>query len=154
MTIKSFEEDTHPEEQNIIIPFSGTISEIPVGWVLADGSLGTLNMSNRFIRGQANYSSSPGSTGGEHTKNLYGSQIPNHSHNASVDTDGNHRHGYVRSYNYVSGSDLEHRGSGSNGNTRESGSHSHGSSNTANTGNSAGIDNRPKFVEVAFIQKL
>lgn len=153
--IKSFYEDTHPEEHDIILPFYGPITSIPEGWALADGSLGTINMLDRFVRGPVDYNSGPGSSGGENSKSLNGSQLPSHDHNASVDTIGDHQHSYVNSNrNLRGGNTEEHTGGERHVNTFGGGAHSHPSSNTQNTGTAAAIDNRPRFVEVAFIQQL
>lgn len=153
--IKSFEEDTHPEEQALVLPFYGSISSIPEGWALADGSLGTVNALDSFTKGPANYTSTPGASGGENTKTLYTNQIPSHNHAGSVNGVGGHTHAYVSdSRNLRGGNTEEHTGGDRTANSFGGGSHSHPSSNTGNTGTASGIDNRPRFVEMAFIQKL
>lgn len=66
-----------------IILFHGKRSEIPDGWVECDGTNGTPNMRDRFVKGTnwgtgAEYRS--GSGGGEKTHQLTLSEIPPHSH--------------------------------------------------------------------------
>lgn len=46
-----------------VIMWSGALSEIPSGWQLCDGNNGTLDLSNRFLRGVADLEE-PGNTGG------------------------------------------------------------------------------------------
>lgn len=154
--IKSFEEDAHPEEQAIVLPFYGAITSIPEGWALADGSLGTVNASDRFIRGLSNYGSSPGSVGGSNEVSLSNAQMKSHRHNSNVQSGGSHRHRHLRGSNMnTNGSiNLRHSANDQTASTQAAGSHSHPSTNTVNAGTGSDIDNRPRFAELAFIQKL
>jgi hypothetical protein len=62
----------------IICLWSGTISEIPIGWVLCDGNNGTPDLTDKFILGVSDSSEDPGSTGGQQT----------HQHKTPVALDG------------------------------------------------------------------
>lgn len=73
-----------------VIMWSGALSEIPSGWQLCDGNNGTLDLSNRFVRG-VNTLEDPGNTGGS----------ASHSHtfsdtiSASTSEVGDHTHRYT-----------------------------------------------------------
>lgn len=73
----------------IIIAWSGSLSNIPSGWTLCDGSDGTPDLTDRFIRG----SSSSGATGGT---------------SGSISANGSHTHGLdtTSSYNQAYGSSI------------------------------------------------
>jgi microcystin-dependent protein len=76
-----------------IIMWSGDISSIPTGWALCDGTNGTPNLLDRFIIG-AGGSYAVGTISGSSTQTLSVSNLPPHSHDATVLTAG-----YVASYN-------------------------------------------------------
>ena len=65
--------------QGGIIMWSGLLSNIPAGWALCDGTLGTPNLLDRFIL-SVNTAENPGAVGGTHLYSLTGSQLPAHSH--------------------------------------------------------------------------
>lgn len=73
-----------------VIMWSGALSEIPSGWQLCDGNNGTLDLSNRFVRGVADLED-PGNTGGS----------VSHSHtfsdtiSSSTSEVGGHTHSYT-----------------------------------------------------------
>lgn len=89
-----------PLPKDSIVGWYGSIGDIPAGWLLCDGSLGTPDLRDKFIKG----ASSPGATGGgththtitsasshTHTSDFY---YPGHSHTAmgsgNIEGDGNH----------------------------------------------------------------
>ena len=74
-----------------IIMWSGAIATIPVGWKLCNGTLGTPNLTDRFIVG-AGTTYTPGNTGG-----FANSSLPTHNHAASV-YDPGHQHTYTDWY--------------------------------------------------------
>lgn len=57
----------------VIVAWSGVLSSIPSGWLLCDGNNGTPNLIDRFLQGITTSSTNPGTTGGSHTKTVYGS---------------------------------------------------------------------------------
>jgi microcystin-dependent protein len=145
-----------------IIMWAGTLSTIPPGWQLCDGTNGTPDLRDRFILG-VSAGENPGATGGSHFYTLNVAQLPSHTH--SISSDGNHSHAYNNaqiSSGYSSGlsancydwesyscSQLTY----SSAQTTTAGNHAH-TSVTGSTGSGAQIDNRPAFYKLAFICKL
>ena len=70
-----------------IVEWTGTIANIPLGYVLCDGNNGTLDMRDYFVKG-ANDSSEIGNTGGSsvhnHTASSHNHTQDAHSHTISV----------------------------------------------------------------------
>lgn len=62
-----------------IIMFNGKAEEIPSGWAICDGTKGTPNLINKFIKG----SNIAGSTGGASQVTLSVAQLPPHKHKVS-----------------------------------------------------------------------
>lgn len=62
-----------------IIMFNGKAEEIPSGWAICDGTNGTPNLINKFIKG----SNIAGSTGGASQVTLSVAQLPPHRHKVS-----------------------------------------------------------------------
>ncbi len=81
-----------------IIVWSGSVNDIPSGWVLCDGTNGTPDLRNRFVLGAGNRYAVD-ATGGEEEHTLTINEMPKHSHkytsplqgddNAGIGT-GNH----------------------------------------------------------------
>jgi hypothetical protein len=71
----------------------GSIGSIPSGWYLCDGSNGTPDLRDRFIVG-AGSTYSVAATGGSTTHTLTTSEMPSHTHTATV-TDPGHVHSSV-----------------------------------------------------------
>lgn len=53
-----------------ILMWSGTITDIPTGWLLCDGTSGTPNLVGKFIRGVNTASTNPGGSGGADSRTL------------------------------------------------------------------------------------
>jgi hypothetical protein len=92
-----------------ILMWSGAIVAIPATWYLCDGTNGTPNLSNKFIRS----GSSVGSTGGADTVTLTTAQLASHNH-----TQNSHNH-TQDSHNHTQD------GHGHNGSTNTTGAHTH-----------------------------
>ena len=81
-----------------IIMWSGTIANIPTGFVICDGTNGTPNLTDRFIVGSKTDSGAThdiGDTGGANSLTLSSGQLPSHSHgvgNLAAATGGSHSH--------------------------------------------------------------
>jgi len=74
----------------LISMWSGSIGSIPAGWYLCDGSNGTPNLTDRFIIGAGSTYAVNG-TGGVSSVTLTTSNMPAHTHTATV-TDPGHTH--------------------------------------------------------------
>ena len=81
----------------VIVMWSGTISSIPSGWALCDGTNGTPDLRDKFIKSIPGTSRNPGSTGGRSTHDHSGttgehvltiSEMPSHAHNVVYFTNG------------------------------------------------------------------
>ena len=76
----------------IILPFIGTVAEIPAGWAICDGSGGTIDMRNRQIKVTAS-NGSIGTTGGanshNHTTAAHGHTHGAHGHTVTQDSSSN-----------------------------------------------------------------
>lgn len=83
--------------QGVIVMWSGSVSSIPDGWALCDGTNGTPDLRDRFVKCIPGASKSPGATGGRSTHDHSGvtgehtltiSEIPSHAHNVVYFTNG------------------------------------------------------------------
>ena len=63
----------------VIMMWWGSVSSVPGGWVLCDGTNGAPDLRDRFVVG-AGSSYSPGDTGGAGTVTLTEAQMPAHGH--------------------------------------------------------------------------
>jgi microcystin-dependent protein len=100
-----------------ILAWSGSIANIPAGFVICDGTNSTPDLRDRFIVG-AGTTYAVDATGGANTVTLATTEIPGHTHTVSGTTasDGAHTHNV-------------------SGNTSNTGAHTHNvSGNTSNTG--------------------
>jgi hypothetical protein len=98
----SFEAPDLLEEtpRNIVVMWSGSIDQIPFGWLLCDGSNGTPDLRSKFVIGA--YKSQGldvDQIGGSNEKKLTTNELPRHNHGASVnehshsmDSRGSHTH--------------------------------------------------------------
>lgn len=67
-----------------IIIWSGTVNDIPTGWLLCDGNNGTPDLRAKFVLGAVTETGtkySAGNTGGEEEHTLTIDEMPRHSHN-------------------------------------------------------------------------
>lgn len=63
-----------------IIIWSGTLATIPKGFKLCDGTNGTPDLRDKFIKCVPSAVTNPGLTGGESEHTLITTEMPNHSH--------------------------------------------------------------------------
>jgi hypothetical protein len=80
-----------------IMMWSGTIGTIPSGWSLCDGTNGTPNLADRFVRG-AGPTLLPGGTGGANQVTLTVNNLYPHTHTVTQASDGAHNHYQVMGY--------------------------------------------------------
>jgi hypothetical protein len=117
----------------VIVMWSGSISRIPPGWALCDGTSPTPDLRNRFIVG-AGYSYNVSDTGGEDFHYLTTNEMPTHSHHIIGTNKG----------------DLG--GAGKPGVASYTGDEEGGY--TESTGGGASHENRPPYFALAYIMKL
>lgn len=87
-----------------IVMWAGSVASIPSGWALCDGTNGTPNLVDKFIKGT---SGTPGSTGGSNDRTLVEGNLPSHSHSAGTIGSGHtHANGTlaVASHSHSAGS--------------------------------------------------
>jgi microcystin-dependent protein len=72
----------------VIVMWSGLLANVPSGWALCDGTNGTPDLRDRFIKGAAG---EPGATGGAATHQHTYTDVPNHTHPVNVNDPG-HTH--------------------------------------------------------------
>jgi len=73
--------DQNPTD--IIIIWTGFIATIPLGWKLCDGTLGTPDLRDRYVRGVPTNVTNPGATAGVATVTITTGQMGNHLHSGS-----------------------------------------------------------------------
>jgi microcystin-dependent protein len=136
----------------VILMWSGSVVSIPAGWDLCDGTSGTVNLTNKFVRS----GTSIGTTGGADTVTLTGAEsgLQTHSHTSSV-SDGGHSHSIAGGTSSSQGSQAK----------RTATSTSPISTASATTGigvtvnavaaadASSSHENMPAYYELAYIQK-
>lgn len=151
----SFIEDTSSEDAGTVMVWSGTISNIPSGYLLCDGNNGTEDLRDSFIRCPADYSDGTGATGGNSTITVSKSQLPSHNHDpVSINTSGSHNHSVDLASANKSTDFNERTTEGSNESSTSAGSHSHSAAQLDQIGSGQSVDMDPQHYEVAFIQKI
>jgi len=152
----------------IIVLWNGTINTIPTGWIVCDGTLGTPDLRDQFVKSVPNSGINPGSTGGEVEHTLTVSQIPNHDHDAIEPNGGlGHSHPDTVGVNFTtvfprisnqSGAVplpfFKFVPSGDGNNSFDQNTSTSGISATVDdSGGGLPHENRPAFFEVIYIQK-
>lgn len=121
----------------LIIIWTGTIANIPVGWALCDGGGGRPDLRSRFLRGVNTNITNPGTTGGALT-HIHTEQNRNHDHGGASTVDGSHFHthtAFTWTHNHNAAISIlgglanrqndTHAGDHTHSNTDTIGSHSH-----------------------------
>tara|TARA_R110000868_G_scaffold275101_2_gene534798 strand:- start:527 stop:1411 length:885 start_codon:yes stop_codon:yes gene_type:complete len=162
----------------IIAIWSGSVATIPIGWLLCDGTNGTLDLRDKFIVG-AGSTYAVGATGGVDTVTLSVAQMPSHTHTVAGTTaadgihthtvsDPSHAHGYSI---IVNGGGASSGGASTAGaNTPFStptgasgtgisivagGAHQHSiSGTTTSIGSGNSHENRPPYYALCYISKI
>jgi microcystin-dependent protein len=162
----------------IIAIWSGSVGTIPTGWLLCDGTNGTLDLRDKFIVG-AGGTYAVGDTGGSNTVTLTNAQMPSHTHTVAGATGaaGVHAHNindpsHGHSYEYPSQQFGGVAANGGNGaysgtgltNTNASGTgisivtggaHQHTiSGTTTSIGGGTAHENRPLYYALCYISKI
>jgi len=165
----------------IIAIWSGSVGTIPTGWLLCDGTNGTIDLRNKFVVG-AGATYAVGDTGGADTVTLSVAQMPSHTHTVAGTTaadgihthfvnDPGHSHTYTTMYFLTAGA-----AGGGPANTAGSrttavatsttasatgvsivtgGAHVHSlSGTTTSIGSGSAHENRPPYFALCYIQKI
>ena len=135
-----------------ILMWSGSVVSIPAGWNLCDGTAGTVNLTNKFVRS----GTSVGTTGGSDTVTLTGAEsgLVSHTHSSSV-SDGGHTHTVQGGGSYgAAGFQQSTTYGGSGVSTLSSTTGISVSVGTAGpSAASSAHENMPAYYELAYIQK-
>ncbi len=140
---------SEPHPIGSIIMWSGLLSNIPNGWNLCDGTLGTVDLISLFSRGSPD-GIEPLTELGEDQHTITGNEMPNHDH----DTSGL-GHSHEMSINTTPSGGIGSTGLGGNsnaGNYQFRTTNSQG--NFSFEGSNAPHENKPPFFELAYIQRL
>jgi hypothetical protein len=137
----------------VVAMWSGSIANIPAGWLLCDGTNGTPDLTGRFVvhaDADSGGTYAPDDTGGANSVTLTTSQIPSHTHDFSGTT-GAETIGEVTGTGDVVTLPAEApRATGAANNQ----SHTHSFSGTTDAAGSGGShENRPPYYALAYIMK-
>lgn len=136
----------------VIVMWSGSIATVPAGWQPCDGANGTPDLRDRFVVG-AGASYAVGSSGGASQVALTTSQLPAHTHSATVSQHPGFEHSRTDRHG-ADGSGGLYYGMGTiyYDNNRNIGPHTH-TVTIDNAGGNQAHENRPPYYAVAFICK-
>jgi len=136
---------------NEIRMWSGLLADIPIGWVICDGTGSTVNLIAKFLIGVPNNSTDPGSEGGLDSFVLAEGQMGSHGH--SFQDGGTHVHNIYTSVSAGSDDAVITVGSQTAvGYSFVSSGDAHAHS-LQSTGSGTGYENRPAYHELIFIQR-
>ena len=139
-----------PTPRGMIEIWTGLIADIPKGWILADGTDGSPDMSDRFVRGIATPTTEPGTdVGGENEVTLVSGEIANHNHTI-VSYSHTHR---VTGSSSAGGSGGYKRRNSEQEDDKQTNLRDPPNSNFVSEGGSGAHENKPPFFEVAYIYK-
>ncbi len=132
-----------------IVIWSGTIADIPSTFRLCDGTNGTPDLRDKFVRGIPNAVAFPGSTGGNTEHVLTESEMPNHTHTLF---DAGHQH-QSNFHGSTTGIFVQPPRFGANRLKTLNTDTKPAIISVADRGSDQGHENQPAFFEVLYIQK-
>ncbi|MEE9409691.1 MAG: hypothetical protein V3V41_02060 [Candidatus Heimdallarchaeota archaeon] len=136
-----------------IIVWTKLIASIPDGWQTCDGTNGTPDLRDRFIKEVPNAGTNPGATGGTTEETIDISKMPAHSH-LSTSTSSTHNHGVEVAQSSGGGSNIYKGGSGGLPEVMPDASLEKVADPIQFQGGDQPHTNMPAFFEVIFIQRL
>lgn len=150
-----------------IIMFSGDPLMLPESWKLCDGTNGTPDLRNMFIRGAVDFDSIGETGGSEDTILPRHNHAMGHSHTGSTDTAGAHTHKTYHSMDAACGtcestlSPNAPHGTWVSGDISEEGNHTHtitiepdDTMETSHTGEEIEGSNLPPYYTLAYIMRI
>lgn len=154
--IKNYENDESAFSARTVLMWYGTVQDIPQGWLVADGTNGTIPMQSKFVRG-ATDDSNVLQFSQSHLKTLRTVELPAHNHSGTTSVDGAHRHGFDvgGAWFGTSGSTIYYQSTyyEATATTSSGGQHRHDIT-AQYVGNSDPIDWRPPFTTILYIEKV
>lgn len=160
--VESYIQSTVP--QGIVLMWSGSIAQIPIGWVLCDGSNGTPDLRDRFIVGSGSGSGTgttatagPGfnsSTGALNTSYTPGNFGGSTSHRLTVNELASHTHDFKDGYWSGQGLTGDGPALGTNASTDSDNYIVNRDLVTQPSGGNQYHENRPPYYALAFIMKV
>lgn len=137
-----------------VMPFTGSLGDIPENWALCNGSNGTPDLRDMFILG-AGGDYAPGSTGGEREVALNITQMPNHDHDASLTPAPDHSHPVPVYSGSPGGTGAPARGGSEDGTVGAKPAGGHGHQVTiGKAGGGQPHENMPPFYALALIVRI
>lgn len=144
-----------------IVMFNGLVADIPKNWAICDGSNGTPNLIDKFIKA----GTSAGQTGGDNEITLTVDNLPSHTHivqsgSITTSTNGGHSHTYTQPVMGQSdnANDRNVVESTTSGTTSSAGEHSHtvdvSGITLSSVGNNVPIKIEPLYYSLIFIMKI
>lgn len=146
-----------------IMMHNGSITKdvlLSYGWAVCDGTNGTPDLTNKFIKG----GTSAGTTGGNATITLTTANLPSHSHtynisSSSTGSAGSHTHSVTSSSTTITqGEGTTASVVGGVGNTSSDGSHTHSistsSTSTSSVGSGTAFNIEPPYYTLIYIMRI
>ncbi len=146
-----------PVPRGLIELWAGTTPAIPQGWQLCDGTNGSPDLRDKFVRGINTAIDQPGSIGGQDTVTLSASTLPVHDHE-TVSYSHSHRYSGTTNNGDTSTALFTLQGLKRTSNGNESDDTTNSQRNppsgfTRTTGSNASHNNIPPFFTLAYIFK-
>ena len=148
-SLQTFNQAGDQNPPGIIIIWTGFLVDIPLGWVLCDGTNGTPDLRDRFTRGVPTAAINPGAVGGVTTVTLNTGNMSSHLHSG---TGVNHSH-LVRVSDVVTSSTKMILGGDGPDKTVPNTSSNKAADPIQTQGGNGAHNNMPLFYEVLYIQR-
>jgi len=149
-SLQTFNQAGSQNPPGIIIIWTGFLVDIPLGWVLCDGTNGTPDLRDRFARGVETAAIDPGTTGGATTVTLNTGNMSSHLHSG---TGNNHSH-FIRVSDVTDDNEKMVLGGDGPDKTNPVTNMVKAADPIQSQGGGGAHNNLPTFYEVLFIQRI